>query len=67
MLPWERRVDEIELVLICRDVSGSSLLELELIVYIEDNFYTCTFVQQKNEFRDSNDNFFDYLNASTVY
>ena len=44
---YEQRDDEFELVLICRDVSGSSLLELELIVYIEDNFYTCTFVQQK--------------------
>ena len=40
MLPWERKDDEFELVLICRDVSGLSLLDLELIVYNYDHFYT---------------------------
>ena len=40
MLPWERRDDELELALIRRGVSGSSLFELELIVCGDNHFYT---------------------------
>ena len=41
---WEHKDDEFELVLICRAVSGSSLLELELIVYFDDQFLCLSFL-----------------------
>ena len=44
MFPCEHRDDKFELALMCRDVLGSSLFELELIVFVYDHFYTWAFV-----------------------